>query len=112
MLTIAEAEAGEAYEATALLELKYYKEDDDEMMDNEKHFEAAHKAYYDVQPLAAARCLEQMIKIKLRQGSLRSAASHAQNLGDLYMTKCDDPEGAITAWRNASSWFKNDRAMA
>ncbi|KAL8792352.1 MAG: hypothetical protein Q9195_005055 [Heterodermia aff. obscurata] len=105
-------EAGEAYEATGLLQLKYYSKDDLEMMGNEDNFNQAYLAYYDVQPLASARCLEQLIKLKLDEGRLRSAAPLQNKLGELYMEKCDDPGAAIAAWQKAGDWYRNDRAMS
>ena len=81
------------------------------MMENDKHFEKAYKAYHDVLPLASARCIQQMINHRVGDGNLRSAAPYAGLLGDLYMTKCDDLEGAITAWQKAANWYKNDRAV-
>ena len=112
MLTIAEAEAGEAFEAAALLELKYYSKDDIVMMDNDKNFNQAYLAYYHVLPLASARCLQQMIKQRVRDGNLRSASLYQDKLGDLYMEKCDDPGEAIPAWQKAASWYANDQAMS
>lgn len=112
MLTIAVAEAGEAFEAAALLELKYYSNDDIIMMDNDKKFDQASRAYYNVLPLASARCLQQMIKQRVRDGNLRAAAPIQDRLGDLYMDKCDDPGEAIPAWQKAGNWYKNDQAMS
>ena len=112
MLTIVEAEAGEAFEAAGLLELKYYNDEDLVMMGNDSMFNKAYLAYVDVLPLGAARCLQQMIKLRLDKGDFRTAAQLQEKLGDLYMKSCDDPDEAIAAWQKARNWFRNEQALS
>lgn len=113
-LTIAEVEAGEAFEGAGLLEAKYYSriEDLQEGLDLRSPpdcFNEACKAYSDVLPLAAARCLEHSIKELRSNGRASGAAKLQDELGDLYMSKCNDADQAIAAWQKAGNWYRNDR---
>ena len=107
-------EAGEAYEGAGLLEAKYYSKIDDlqwglDSKSSPNCFGEASKAYSDVLPLAAARCLQQSIK-ELVDSDRNSAAADAEDkLGDLYMSKCNDADQAIAAWQKAGNWHRSDQ---
>ena len=111
MLTVSEVEAGNAYEAAALLELEEL-EIDDPPMDVQKTFEEAHRAYFDVRPLDSARCQQQIIKLHMRDGNYGAAADPSDHLGDFYMQQLNDPDKAIEAWLEAANWHKHSRKIA
>ena len=72
----------------------------------------AFKAYKKTDPGDAARCLEVAIKHYTSKGSFRRAASHQQNLAELYEQDLGDMRRAIDAYDTAGDWFAGDNAEA
>ena len=72
----------------------------------------AFKSYKKDEPADAARCLEQAIKHYTSKGSFRRAATHQQNLAELYELDLGDMKKAIEAYELAGDWFSGDNAEA
>lgn len=60
----------------------------------------------------AARVLEQAISYYTSTGNFRRAATHEQNLAELYEVNIGDQRKALTAYETAASWFETDNATA
>ena len=112
LLKILAVEAGDAFQAAALLELNEVTNNDASITGGIEFFNSAHLAYYDVRPLESVKCLQQIIKLWMKNGNYHAAAQKSDKLGDLYMEKCHDPENAIKAWQKSGEWHRNDRNMA
>jgi alpha-soluble NSF attachment protein len=67
------------------------------------------KAYPD-----AARVLQQAIKHYTTTGNFRRAATHQQNLAELYEQFYEPPDNAaaLAAYETAANWFESDNAAA
>lgn len=68
--------------------------------------------YRKTDPLDAARCLDIAINHYTSKGNFRRAATHKQNLGELYETVIFDNKKAIESYELAAGWFENDNAEA
>jgi alpha-soluble NSF attachment protein len=63
-------------------------------------------------PLDAARCLDVAINHYTSKGNFRRAATHKQNLAELYEVEVGDQKKAIESYELAASWFEADNAEA
>jgi len=63
-------------------------------------------------PLDAARCLDVAINHYTSKGSFRRAATHKQNLAEVYETEINDPKKAMESYEVAAGWFESDNAEA
>ena len=70
----------------------------------------AFKSYKRSSPEDAARCLDQAIQHYAVKGNLRRAATHKQNLAELYEITIGDPARAAKTYDEAGNWFLNDNA--
>ncbi|KAF8454600.1 soluble NSF attachment protein [Terfezia claveryi] len=100
-------EAGQAFEKAAALQRQLNEPDDaaNSMVE-------AFKSYKRQDPINAARCLEQAIKHYTSRGSFRRAATHQQNLAELWELDLGDFKKAIEAYDLAGDWFSGDNAEA
>jgi tetratricopeptide (TPR) repeat protein len=101
-------EAGQAFERAAAIQTKNLNEPDDAA----NTLTEAFKVYRKSDPLDAARCLDVAINHYTMKGNFRRAATHKQNLAEVYETELGDPKKAIESYELASSWFENDNAEA
>ncbi|KAL6855165.1 vesicular-fusion protein S17 [Amphichorda felina] len=102
------AEAGQAFEQAAQIQNKNLSEPDDAantMVD-------AFKAYRKPDPQAAVRCLNFAIDRYCQKGNFRRAASHKENLGEMYEQELGDSKGALEAYEAAAQWYEGDNATA
>jgi len=106
--------AGAAFEKAGSIQLENLNEPDDfanTMTD-------AFKAYRKDSPEDAARCLEKAITHYASKGNFRRAATHKQNLAELYEAEVQpgkEIEGrarAAAAYEEAASWYESDNAEA
>lgn len=72
----------------------------------------AFKVYRKSDPLDAARCLDIAINHYTGKGNFRRAASHKQNLAELYEQEVGDQKKAMESYELAASWFESDNAEA
>jgi len=72
----------------------------------------AFKSYRKDEPEDAARCLEQAIQHYTLKGNFRRAATHKQNLAELYEVEMGDGKRAAEAYETAAGWYENDNAEA
>jgi alpha-soluble NSF attachment protein len=72
----------------------------------------AFKCYKLTDPLDAARCLDQAITHYTMKGNFRRAATHKQNLAELYEMQLEDPAKAVENYEIAAGWFEQDNAEA
>lgn len=72
----------------------------------------AFKAYRTDEPEDAARCLDQAINHYTIKGNFRRAATHKQNLAELYEVTLNDNKRAMEAYDVAAGWYENDNAEA
>ncbi|KAH0609936.1 uncharacterized protein H6S33_012482 [Morchella sextelata] len=100
-------EAGQAFEKAAEIQLKINEPDDAA----NTHVEA-YKAYKKDDPSAAARVLEKAISHYTLKGNFRRAATHQQNLAELFELELGDIKRAIDAYELAGDWFQGDNAEA
>ena len=56
--------------------------------------------------------MEQVIHHYTTTGNLRRAATHQQNLGELYELEIGDQKRALGAFDTAAEWFEADNAEA
>lgn len=101
-------EAGEAFEKAATVQRQQLNEPDDEA----NTLTEAFKAYRKDDPEAAARCLDKAIAHYCSKGSFRRAATHKQNLAELYETELGDNTRASAAYEEAAGWYESDNAEA
>lgn len=100
-------EAGQAFEKASEIQLKINEPDDAA----NTHVEA-YKAYKRDDPSAAARVLEKAISHYTLKGNFRRAATHQQNLAELFELELGDIKRAIDAYELAGDWFQGDNAEA
>lgn len=100
-------EAGHAFEKAAALQRQLNEPDD-----AANSLVEAFKSYKRQDPSNAARCLEQAIKHYISRGSFRRAATHQQNLAELWELDLGDYKKAIEAYDLAGDWFSGDNAEA
>lgn len=106
--SIADKEAGQAFEKAAVIQTNNLKEPDDAA----NTLTEAFKVYRKTDPLDAARCLDVAINHYTMKGNFRRAATHKQNLAEVYETEIGDQKKAIESYELAASWFENDNAEA
>ncbi|KAK3698914.1 vesicular-fusion protein S17 [Vermiconidia calcicola] len=101
-------EAGQAFERAAAIQTNNLKEPDDAV----NTLTEAYKSYRKDEPEDAARVLEQAIGHYTMKGNFRRAATHKQNLAELYEVELGDLKRAMEAYEMAAGWFENDNAEA
>jgi len=70
------------------------------------------KVYRKDDPQAAARVLTQAIQHYTSSGNFRRAASHQQNLAEVYEVEIGDQKSALQAYDLAAQWYESDNAEA
>lgn len=65
------------------------------------------EAYRKDDPEAAARCLDKAIAHYCSKGNFRRAATHKQNLGELYEVELGDNMRAAAAYEEAAGWYES-----
>jgi len=101
-------EAGQAFEKCAQIQTGKLNEPDDAA----NTLTEAFKVYRKTDPLDAARCLDVAINHYTSKGNFRRAATHKQNLAEVYETEIGDQKKAMESYELAASWFENDNAEA
>jgi len=101
-------EAGQAFEKAANIQTQKLNEPDDAA----NTLTEAFKVYKKTDPLDAARCLDVAINHYTSKGNFRRAATHKQNLAEIYEIELGDQKKAIESYELAASWFENDNAGA
>ncbi|KAH6982929.1 vesicular-fusion protein sec17 [Ilyonectria destructans] len=101
-------EAGKAFEQAAQVQTQNLKEPDDAA----NSLVDAFKAYRKDDPPAAARCLNVAIDRYCAKGNFRRAASHKENLGELYEVDLGDNKAALECYEAAAGWYEGDNAAA
>ncbi|KAG9228519.1 soluble NSF attachment protein [Amylocarpus encephaloides] len=101
-------EAGQAFEKSADIQTTKLNEPDDAANTMTEAF----KVYRKSDPLDAARCLDRAITHYTTKGNFRRAATHKQNLAEVYETEVGDQKKAIDSYELAASWFEADNAEA
>lgn len=56
--------------------------------------------------------LQQAINHYTLKGNFRRAATHQQNLAEVYETEIGDQKRAVEAYETAAGWFESDNAEA
>lgn len=100
-------EAGQTFEKAADIQTKINEPDD-----AANTLVEAYKAYKKDDPSAAARVLEKAIGHYTLKGNFRRAASHQQNLAELFELEIGNIPRAIDAYELAGDWFQGDNAEA
>jgi len=101
-------EAGRAFEKAGSIQLTNLNEPDDFANTMTEAF----KAYRKESPEDAARCLEKAIAHYASKGNFRRAATHKQNLAELFEVELQDEGRAAAAYEEAASWYESDNAEA
>ncbi|KAA6414977.1 MAG: vesicular-fusion Sec17 [Lasallia pustulata] len=101
-------EAGLAFEHAAAIQTKNLNEPDDAA----NTLTEAFKSYRKSDPEDAARVLQQAINHYTLKGNFRRAATHQQNLAEVYETEIGDQKRAVEAYETAAGWFESDNAEA
>jgi len=101
-------EAGQAFERAASIQIKQLNEPDDAA----NTLTEAFKAYRKSDPEDAARVLQQAINHYTSKGNFRRAATHQQNLAEVYELEIGDQKRAVQAYEVAGEWFESDNAEA
>lgn len=104
----ADKEAGQAFEKAANIQTNKLNEPDDAA----NTLTEAFKVYRKTDPLDAARCLDVAINHYTSKGNFRRAATHKQNLAEVYETEIGDTKKAMESYELAASWFESDNAEA
>ncbi|KAK4506766.1 hypothetical protein PRZ48_000499 [Zasmidium cellare] len=99
-------EAGQAFEQAAALQSGKLNEPDDAA----NTLTEAYKSYRKDEPEEAARVLEKAIEHYTLKGNFRRAATHKQNLAELYEIELGDQKRAMEAYEMAAGWYENDNA--
>lgn len=99
-------EAGQAFEQAAAIQSGKLSEPDDAA----NTLNEAYKAYRKDEPEEAARVLEKAISHYTLKGNFRRAATHKQNLAELYEVELGDQKRALEAYELAAGWYENDNA--
>ncbi|KAF2768674.1 TPR-like protein [Teratosphaeria nubilosa] len=100
--------AGQAFEKAAQIQTENLSEPDDAANTMTEAF----KSYRKDEPEDAARCLEQAINHYTSKGNFRRAATHKQNVAELYEVEIGDLKRASDAYEEAAGWFEADNAEA
>lgn len=101
-------EAGQAFEQAAAIQTGKLNEPDDAANTMTEAF----KVYRKTDPLDAARCLDFAIDQYTKKGNFRRAATHKQNLAEMFEVELGDQKRAIESYELAASWFESDNAEA
>jgi alpha-soluble NSF attachment protein len=101
-------EAGSAFEKAASIQLKNLNEPDDAA----NTWTEAFKVYRKTDPQDAVRVLAMAIQHYISKGNFRRAATHQQNLAEVYEVELGDPKRALEAYEKAAEWFEGDNASA
>ena len=72
----------------------------------------AFKVYRKDSPNDAARVLTTAIHHYTTKGNFRRAATHQQNLAEVYEMEIGDQKKALAAYETAAGWFESDNAEA
>lgn len=104
----ADREAGQTFEKAAQIQINHLKEPDDAA----NTYVDAFKVYRAEAPEDAVRCLEFSINQYCTKGNFRRAASHKENLGDLFENQMGDLKRACDAYETAAGWYEGDGAGA
>jgi alpha-soluble NSF attachment protein len=72
----------------------------------------AFKVYRKEYPEDSARVLAQAIQHYTLKGNFRRAATHQQNLAEVYEVEIGDSKKALEAYETAAGWFESDNAEA
>ncbi|KAL9045667.1 MAG: hypothetical protein Q9214_001328 [Letrouitia sp. 1 TL-2023] len=99
-------EAGQAFESAASIQTSKLSEPDDAA----NSLTEAFKAYRKESPPDAARVLSSAIVHYTGKGNFRRAATHQQNLAELYELELGDEKKAVEAYETAASWYEADNA--
>jgi len=65
------------------------------------------EAYRKDDPEAAARCLDKAIAHYCAKGNFRRAATHKQNLAEVYEVELGDNARAGAAYEEAAGWYES-----
>jgi alpha-soluble NSF attachment protein len=68
--------------------------------------------YRKSDPEDAVRCLDIAINNYTAKGNFRRAATHKQNLAEVYELEIGDMKRALEAYELAAGWFESDNAEA
>ncbi|KAI9733680.1 MAG: hypothetical protein M1834_003282 [Cirrosporium novae-zelandiae] len=101
-------EAGSCFEKAAAIQADKLSEPDD--MANT--LTEAFKVYRKDEPEAAARVLTKSIQHYTLKGNFRRAATHQNNLAELYENELGDVKRALEAYETAAGWYESDNAEA
>ncbi|KAF2741039.1 alpha-soluble NSF attachment protein-like protein [Polyplosphaeria fusca] len=101
-------EAGLAFEKAASIQGQNLNEPDDQA----NSYTEAFKAYRKDSPEDAARVLDKAISHYCAKGNFRRAATHKQNLAELYEVELGDEGRAAAAYEEAAGWYESDNAEA
>ena len=101
-------EAGQAFEKAASIQQTKLNEPDD--MANT--LTEAFKVYRKDSPQDAARVLTTAISHHTTKGNFRRAATHQQNLAEVYENEIGDQKKALDAYETAAGWYESDNAEA
>ncbi|KAK5045915.1 hypothetical protein LTR84_008701 [Exophiala bonariae] len=101
-------EAGQAFEKAANIQQTKLNEPDD--MANT--LTEAFKVYRKDSPQDAARVLTTAIGHYTSKGNFRRAATHQQNLAEVYEMEIGDQKKALQAYETAAQWYESDNAEA
>jgi alpha-soluble NSF attachment protein len=101
-------EAGAAFEKAANIQASKLNEPDDAANSKIDAF----KAYKQVDPEAAVRCLDDAIKQYCVRGNFRRAASHKESEGELFELEIGDMKRALECYETAAGWYEGDNASA
>ncbi|KAK3315255.1 putative vesicular-fusion protein sec17, partial [Apodospora peruviana] len=101
-------EAGKTFELAAKINRNDLKELDD-AADNMLQ---AFKVYRKDSPEDAVRCLQASIDQYTSKGNYRRAASHMENMGEVFENEIGDRKRALEAYEKAAEWYEDDNAPA
>lgn len=107
-MSIQDREAGQTFEKAAQIQITNLKEPDDAA----NTYVDAFKVYRAEAPEDAVRCLDFSINQYCTKGNFRRAASHKENLGDLFENQMGDLKRACDAYETAAGWYEGDGAGA
>lgn len=72
----------------------------------------AFKVYRKTDPEDAVRCLSTAIQHYTQRGNFRRAATHQNNLAEVYEIEIGDQKKALEAFETSATWFESDGAEA
>ena len=106
--TRADYEAGQAFEKAAAIQ----KDKLNEPGDMANTLTECFKVYRKDSPQDAARVIQQAIQHYTSSGNFRRAATHQQNLAEVYEVELQDQKSAMKAYDTAAGWYETDNAEA